>query len=182
MNHKCDMQMVIRFFLFLITIIRKNVDCFPRNAHPIELTIDSGSIRGEYLREGANDFAVFKGIPYAAPPVGALRFQLPEPPPNWLGVMNATSYSAMCTQKPRNRRTDPVFKEFIHTSEDCLYLNVFGPPPFTNDTYPVIVWIHGGNFQSGSSADYSQEAILNNFVSRKIIFITFNYRLGPLGK
>uniref|UniRef100_A0A914DSV8 Carboxylesterase type B domain-containing protein n=2 Tax=Acrobeloides nanus TaxID=290746 RepID=A0A914DSV8_9BILA len=152
-----------------------------RRTHPIELTIDSGSIRGEYLTIGANDFAVFKGIPYAAPPVGSLRFQAPEPPAQWRGVMNATQYAPMCAQHPRNRETDPSHLYRIHISEDCLYLNVFAPPQFTNDTYPVIVFIHGGNFQSGSSADYPQDAILNNFVSRKIIFISANYRLGPIG-
>ncbi|KAK6062178.1 hypothetical protein COOONC_00150 [Cooperia oncophora] len=52
---------------------------------------------------------------------------------------------------------------------------------YTNDTYPVVVFIHGGDFQSGGGSDYSQQAILDNFVSRKIIFVTFNYRLGPLG-
>uniref|UniRef100_A0A8R1XRT5 COesterase domain-containing protein n=1 Tax=Onchocerca volvulus TaxID=6282 RepID=A0A8R1XRT5_ONCVO len=152
-----------------------------RKTHPIELTIDSGSIRGEYLTIGANDFAVFKGIPYAAPPVGSLRFQMPEPPAKWRGVMNATQYSAMCAQKPRTRQSDPINIYRIHISEDCLYLNVFAPPQFTNDTYPVIVYIHGGGFQSGSGSDFSQEAILTNFVSRKIVFITINYRLGPFG-
>ncbi|TKR82261.1 hypothetical protein L596_016008 [Steinernema carpocapsae] len=152
-----------------------------RKTHPIELTIDSGSIRGEYLTIGANDFAVFKGIPYAAPPVGSLRFQMPEPPAKWRGVMNATQYPPMCAQKARTKDTDPAHLYRIHISEDCLYLNVFAPPQFTNDTYPVIVWIHGGGFQSGSSADYPQEAILNNFVSRKIVFVSVNYRLGPLG-
>ncbi|CAG9537068.1 unnamed protein product [Cercopithifilaria johnstoni] len=152
-----------------------------RQTHPIELTINSGSIRGEYLTIGANDFAVFKGIPYAAPPVGSLRFQMPEPPAKWRGVMNATQYSAMCAQRPRNRQTDPVNIYRIYISEDCLYLNVFAPPQFTDDTYPVIVYIHGGDFQSGSGSDFSQEAILTNFVSRKTVFITINYRLGPLG-
>uniref|UniRef100_A0A914YW68 Carboxylesterase type B domain-containing protein n=1 Tax=Panagrolaimus superbus TaxID=310955 RepID=A0A914YW68_9BILA len=152
-----------------------------RRTHPIELTIESGAIRGEYLTIGANDFAVFKGIPYAAPPVGSLRFQKPEPPAKWRGVMNATQYSPMCAQRSRTKATDPSHLYRVHISEDCLYLNVFAPPQFTNDTYPVIVFIHGGAFQSGSSSDYPQDAILNNFVSRKIIFVSINYRLGPLG-
>ncbi|VDN51968.1 unnamed protein product [Dracunculus medinensis] len=167
--------------IFIFILIIKKQNCSIRRTHPIELTIDSGSIRGEYLTIGANDFAVFKGIPYAAPPVGSLRFQIPESPAKWRGVMNATQYSAMCAQNPRTRNTDPANLYRIHISEDCLYLNVFAPPQFTNDTYPVIVWIHGGDFQSGSSSDYPQEAILNNFVSRKVVFISLNYRLGPLG-
>uniref|UniRef100_A0A914VY88 Carboxylesterase type B domain-containing protein n=1 Tax=Plectus sambesii TaxID=2011161 RepID=A0A914VY88_9BILA len=152
-----------------------------RKAHPIELTIDSGSIRGEYLTIGPNEFAVFKGIPYAAPPVGSLRFQPPELPAKWRGVMNATQYPPMCAQKPRDQETDPGTLFRIHRSEDCLYLNVFAPPPFTNDTYPVVVWIHGGNFQAGSSADFPQEPILKHFVARKVVFVSINYRLGPLG-
>ncbi|VDO92560.1 unnamed protein product [Heligmosomoides polygyrus] len=78
--------------------------------------------------------------------------------------------------------TDPE-RHAVHFSEDCLYLNVFSPTPYqyTNDTYPVVVFIHGGDFQSGGGSDYPQQAILDNFVSRKIIFVTFNYRLGPLG-
>ncbi|VDK47926.1 unnamed protein product [Anisakis simplex] len=178
------MQVGVRSYaivVFGLMLIARSAHCSVRKTHPIELTIDSGSIRGEYLTIGANDFAVFKGIPYAAPPVGSLRFQMPELPAKWRGVMNATQYSAMCAQKPRTRDTDPSHLYRVHISEDCLYLNVFAPPQFTNDTYPVIVWIHGGDFQSGSSSDYPQEAILNNFVSRKVIFISLNYRLGPLG-
>ncbi|KAI6173772.1 COesterase domain-containing protein [Aphelenchoides besseyi] len=168
-------------FVFLSFLI-KSTGAQLRKSHPIELTIKSGSIRGEYLTIGANDFAVFKGIPYAAPPVGqTLRFQKPEEPASWRGVMNATQFSPMCAQFARTRPTDPHHLYKIHISEDCLYLNVFAPPQFTNDTYPVIVWIHGGAFQSGSASDYPQEAILNNFVSRKVVFITLNYRLGPMG-
>uniref|UniRef100_A0A915MYH9 Carboxylesterase n=1 Tax=Meloidogyne javanica TaxID=6303 RepID=A0A915MYH9_MELJA len=154
---------------------------FLRKSHPIELTIDSGSIRGEYLTIGAHEFAVFKGIPYAAPPVGSLRFQLPELPAKWRGVMNASQYAPMCAQRQRDRAIDPLNLYKIHISEDCLYLNVFAPPQFTNDSYPTIVFLHGGRFQYGSSADYPQHAILNNFVSRKVVFVSLNFRLGPMG-
>ncbi|VDK60545.1 unnamed protein product, partial [Cylicostephanus goldi] len=126
------------------------------------------------------------------PPVGYLRFQLvtkpkalhmPKEPAKWRGVMNATQFSALCVQRMDSLATDPE-RHTAHFSEDCLYLNVFSPTPYqyTNDTYPVIVFIHGGDFQSGGGSDYPQQAILDNFVSRKIIFVTFNYRLGPLGE
>ncbi|KAF8385632.1 hypothetical protein PRIPAC_74774 [Pristionchus pacificus] len=151
-----------------------------RHVHPIELTIQSGSIRGEYLRQKGNDYAIFKGIPYAAPPVGSLRFQMPEPPARWRGVMNATQYSALCVQKREGLPSHPERSQ-AHFSEDCLYLNVFAPTQFTNDTYPVVVFIHGGKFQYGGASDLSQQAILDNFVSRKIVFVSMNYRLGPLG-
>uniref|UniRef100_A0AC35TTH9 COesterase domain-containing protein n=1 Tax=Rhabditophanes sp. KR3021 TaxID=114890 RepID=A0AC35TTH9_9BILA len=172
-------------FIFVNFIIGcffiKQINGSVRRTHSIELTTDSGSVRGEYLTIGAHDFAVFKGIPYAAPPVGSLRFQRPEPPAKWRGVMNATQYPSMCAQKPRSSETDPLNVFRMHISEDCLYINVFAPPQFTNQSYPVMVYIHDGNFQKGSSADYPQDAILNNFVSRKIIFISFNYRLSVFG-
>lgn len=95
--------------------------------------------------------------------------------------MNATQYAPMCAQFPRTKPTDPQNLYKMHISEDCLYLNVFAPPQFTNDTYPVIVWIHGGDFQSGSASDYPQDAILNNFVSRKVVFVSLNYRLNVFG-
>ncbi|VDO34425.1 unnamed protein product [Haemonchus placei] len=111
-----------------------------------------------------------------------LVFQVPKEPAKWRGVMNATQFSALCVQRMDSLATDPE-RHAAHFSEDCLYLNVFSPTPYqyTNDTYPVVVFIHGGDFQSGGGSDYSQQAILDNFVSRKIIFVTFNYRLGPLG-
>ncbi|CAI4228797.1 unnamed protein product [Auanema sp. JU1783] len=153
-----------------------------RHISPFELTINSGSIRGERLIIKGEDYTVFKGIPYAMPPVGYLRFQLPKEPAKWRGVMNATQYSAMCVQRVNDQITEPE-RHSAHFSEDCLYLNVFSPTPYqyTNDTYPVIVLIHGGNFQSGGGSDFPQQAILDNFVSRKVVFVTFNYRLGPLG-
>ncbi|VDM99756.1 unnamed protein product [Thelazia callipaeda] len=119
---------VIWFLSLIQYLFTPSSNATIRRTHAIELTIDSGSIRGEYLTIGANDFAAFKGIPYAAPPVGSLRFQMPEPPAKWRGVMNATQYSAMCAQKPRTRQTDPSNVYRIHISEDCLYLNVFAPP------------------------------------------------------
>ncbi|GMT32400.1 hypothetical protein PFISCL1PPCAC_23697 [Pristionchus fissidentatus] len=166
--------------LLLISTLFNHCLASIRHVHPIELTIQSGSIRGEYLRQKGNDYAIFKGIPYAAPPVGSLRFQMPEPPAKWRGVMNATQYSALCVQKREGLPSHPERSQ-AHFSEDCLYLNVFAPTQFTNDTYPVVVFIHGGRFQYGAASDLSQQAILDNFVARKIVFVSMNYRLGPLG-
>ncbi|CAJ0583454.1 unnamed protein product, partial [Mesorhabditis spiculigera] len=174
-----EFRLLVRWLVSLLLFI-SSVDANTRKTHPIELTINSGSIRGENLKIGGTDYAIFKGIPYAAPPVGALRFAKPQPPAIWRGVMNATQYSAMCVQRTEGRPTDPE-RHTAHFSEDCLYLNVYAPTQFTNDTYPVIVFLHGGNFQSGGGNDYSQQAILENFVSRKIVFVTLNYRLGPFG-
>ncbi|CAP30219.2 Protein CBG10957 [Caenorhabditis briggsae] len=158
-----------------------------RHISPFELTVNSGAIRGERLLIDGQDYTVFKGIPFAMPPVGYLRFQgsMPKEPAKWRGVMNATQYSAMCMQNIDENDAGEPERYVAHVSEDCLYLNVFSPTPYqyTNDTYPVIVFIHGGRFQTGSGSDIPQRAILSNFVSRKasIVFVTFNYRLGPLG-
>ncbi|CAJ0609532.1 unnamed protein product [Cylicocyclus nassatus] len=166
----------------LIFILFRLSFCQLRHISPFELTVNSGAIRGERVIIKGEDYTVFKGIPYAMPPVGYLRFQMPKEPAKWRGVMNATQFSALCVQRMDSLATDPE-RHTAHFSEDCLYLNVFSPTPYqyTNDTYPVIVFIHGGDFQSGGGSDYPQQAILDNFVSRKIIFVTFNYRLGPLG-
>uniref|UniRef100_A0A1I7X3Y7 COesterase domain-containing protein n=1 Tax=Heterorhabditis bacteriophora TaxID=37862 RepID=A0A1I7X3Y7_HETBA len=172
---RCEwLRPLLIFILFRIT------EAHLRHISPFELTINSGAIRGERLIIKGEDYTVFKGIPYAMPPVGYLRFQLPKEPAKWRGVMNATQYSAMCVQRMDDLVTEPE-RHSAHFSEDCLYLNVFSPTPYTNDTYPVMVFIHGGDFQSGGGNDYPQQAILDNFVSRKVIFVTFNYRLGPLG-
>ncbi|CAI2357377.1 unnamed protein product [Caenorhabditis sp. 36 PRJEB53466] len=106
------------------------------------------------------------------PPVGYLRFQMPKEPAKWRGVMNATQYSAMCMQNIDESNAGEPERYVAHVSEDCLYLNVFSPTPYqyTNDTYPVIVFIHGGRFQTGSGSDIPQRAILSNFVSRKARF------------
>lgn len=154
-----------------------------RHVSPFELTINSGAIRGERLVIDGQDYTIFKGIPYAMPPVGYLRFQMPKEPAKWRGVMNATQYSAMCMQNIDEDNGSEPERYVAHVSEDCLYLNVFSPTPYqyTNDTYPVVVFIHGGRFQRGAGSDLPQKAILENFVARKIVFVTFNYRLGPLG-
>ncbi|KRY18851.1 Pyrethroid hydrolase Ces2e [Trichinella patagoniensis] len=153
-----------------------------RDNHPIELTISSGSIRGEFITLDAQYFTVFKGIPYAAPPVGAQRFQPPIQPASWRGVMNATHYGPCCLQNYEQYKGSRLVElAQIRRSEDCLYLNVFAPPQYYNESLPVIVWIHGGDFQTGSPADYKQDAILRNFVSRQIVFVSISYRLGPIG-
>eukprot|EP01128_Nolandella_sp_AFSM9_P012705 TRINITY_DN9535_c0_g1_i1.p1 TRINITY_DN9535_c0_g1~~TRINITY_DN9535_c0_g1_i1.p1 ORF type:complete len:540 (+),score=106.52 TRINITY_DN9535_c0_g1_i1:27-1622(+) len=117
----------------------------------------------------------FKGIPYAAPPVGSLRWASPETPSKWTKVYNASTYTAGC---PQVCGLAP-YHCAEHSSEDCLHLNVYTPKP-TSSLLPVIVWIHGGNYEFGTAMCGSFEA--SNFASEgEVIVVTLNYRIGILG-
>jgi para-nitrobenzyl esterase len=127
----------------------------------------TGAVRG--LADGAVD--EFLGIPYAAPPVGALRWQPPQPAASWSGVRDATQFAPHCPQL-----AGPFGQ--ASTSEDCLFLNVFTPGHRqTGSRSPVMVWIHGGALVSGESNDYDPTAL----VADGVTVVTINYRLGALG-
>jgi para-nitrobenzyl esterase len=118
----------------------------------------------------AGAMAEYLGIPYAAPPVGALRWQPPHPAASWHGIREATSFAPHCPQPP-----SPF--GVASTSEDCLYLNVFAPAGARGRDLPVMVWIHGGALLVGESDDYDPAALVRNGV----IVVTINYRIGALG-
>ena len=138
---------------------------------------------GQVSGVSANDAAVFvfKGIPYAAPPVGPLRWQSPQPPAIWTGVRKADHFSSSCMQTIRGEHL-PWTREFMAQypiSEDCLYLNVWTPAKLDNVHHPVLVWIHGGGFVEGaaSPAIYNGEQLAR----QGIVVVSINYRLGVFG-
>lgn len=149
---------------------------------PLTVSVESGQLQGVPGRDPS--VAVFRGVPFAAPPIGELRWRPPEPPAPWTGVRSAATFSKSCVQELR-RSLLPWTEEFMlrnDVDEDCLALNVWLPRSALQERaapLPVLVYVHGGAFSSGSGevALYDGEALTR----RGIIVITVNYRLGPLG-
>ncbi len=140
--------------------------------------VDGGSITGMELIGAPTTTWSFRGIPFAAPPVGDLRWKAPQPVVPWDGVRASTQYGLVCPQINADWVLNPnTVAE--RQSEDCLYLNVVTPTGTFTDRLPVMVWIYGGSFLNGSgSAPLYDGASL----SRKgVVVVTFNYRLGPFG-
>jgi len=137
-------------------------------ADPIR--VDSGRISGV----ASGDVRVYKGIPFAAAPVGKLRWRPPQPVEPWEGVRRCTEFGPWCPQ-PK-----PVLgKELGPTSEDCLYLNVWTPAKSPDAKLPVMVWIHGGGHTTGSGAASFYEG--TRLARQGVVVVTINYRLGPFG-
>ncbi|XP_074034444.1 esterase E4 isoform X2 [Leptinotarsa decemlineata] len=147
------------------------------NSNPV-LKIHTGQIRGHPLKtENGKSYYAFQEIPYAAPPVGELRFQEAIQPEPWSGILDTTKNTKVCYQKkpPLDDQTpDP------RENEDCLYLNVFTPKlPLeeTSSLLPVMVYIYGGIGQSGEPTEYNFDL----FLEQDIVVVTLNFRSGALG-
>jgi para-nitrobenzyl esterase len=140
------------------------------------VAIDTGDVSGKVLESGVK---AWLGIPYAAAPVGDLRWRAPQPAKPWKGVWHADRLAPECIQVLRRHDLNHYFGEEA-TSEDCLYMNIWaGPAATAGAKLPVIVWIYGGGFTLGSSgmAMYSGE----NVARQGVIFASFDYRVGILG-
>jgi para-nitrobenzyl esterase len=134
---------------------------------PVPLSIAQGQLAGTQ----DDGILVFKGIPFAAPPVGSLRWRAPQPGPSWQGVRAADTFGATCPQPRFGAQGE------LPQSEDCLSLNVWTPD--THAKLPVMVWIYGGAFVTGSSGNPIYNGI--DLAKHGVVIVTFNYRLGWLG-
>ena len=160
--------------------------------------VEQGRLAGRWKARGS--VAVFRGIPYAAPPVGDLRWRPPVPPDSWAGTRPATGDGPMPIQRAAG------IERFLHElvtgqgwrpararaiealvlrlpqppqSEDCLYLTVRSPRLHPGARMPVMVWIHGGDHQDGSGSDVYYAA--NALAGHGVVTVSINYRLGVLG-
>jgi para-nitrobenzyl esterase len=145
---------------------------------PLVVAVDGGLVRG--IREAGGAVRAFLGIPYAAPPLGPLRWRPPQLVPGWLGIRPAQTFAPQCLQPGRS--PDSVYAEYAGVqpmSEDCLYLNVWSAAPAADAGWPVLVWFHGGAFQQGSGAN--PVFVRGDLPAHGVVLVTFNYRLGPFG-
>jgi para-nitrobenzyl esterase len=152
--------------IFIVTVVQLNAETNPA------VRVASGELAGRLVPTGG---AAFKGIPYAQPPVGDLRWREPLPVKPWSGVRDAASFGASCVQQISTWNS----QEAKGNQEDCLYLNIWTPEWPAKSLKPVMVWLHGGgNTGGGASVDYFDGVSLSR---RGVVMVTINYRLGLFG-
>ena len=148
------------------------------------MPVPSGSKQGPIVKAPAGNLEgltegnirVFKGIPFALPPVGQLRWSAPSPMPRWTGVRTATDFGPECFQ-PKPTLSPIYVRDQMPMSEDCLTLNISAPTGVRNA--PVFFWIHGGSLLTGVGADPLYRSV--RMAARGIVLVTINYRVGVLG-
>jgi para-nitrobenzyl esterase len=146
-------------------------------APPTTLEISTGRLQGA-LSPHANTIAVFKGIPYAEPPVGRLRWRPPVKASSWHNIRQAIAPGAPCMQ-PIVPETSIYSRGPMDVSEDCLYLNVWTPGSSDDEALPVLVWFHGGSNTTGHGSSLIFDGA--NLARKGAVVVTVNYRLGALG-
>lgn len=146
-----------------------------------EVRVENGALRG--VASGIPSVTVFKGVPYAAPPVGALRWRAPQPCADWEGVRDASHFAPMAAQPDDKSALD--VREFCGfgthetCSEDCLYLNIWTPAQSPEERLPVLFYLHGGGFYQGYSYDVTVSG--DAFAKQGCILVSVEYRVGMLG-
>jgi para-nitrobenzyl esterase len=142
-----------------------------------QIKLDTGLITGMTAGEKGKEINVYRGIPYAAPPVGDLRWKAPQAPASWKGVRKCTEFSKMAPQNPMSAMMGGGIK--VDSSDDCLYLNVMVPANAKTKKLPVMVWFHGGMYALGSGNDL----LSNNYrlPQQGVVQVNVNHRLDIVG-
>ncbi len=138
-----------------------------------QVTTSAGVVKGSMSADGF--VSVYRGIPYAAPPVGDLRWKAPQPVAPWTGERAATAFGPRCTQGAMF--SDMIFRDTM--SEDCLYLNVWSNARQAGRRLPVMVWLYGGGFQAGSASEPRQDG--EKMSRLGVVVVSMNYRMGVFG-
>ena len=177
------MKNLIRIFLYIavaLSFAACNSSKTSEKVCPI-LTIEGGQVQG--VAADLEDVFVYRGIPYAAPPIGDLRWKEPQPVKPWEGVLKADEFghpSYQAVHYPGNYFTEWGYGEEKQCSEDCLYLNVWTKYPGQVDRKaPVAVWIHGGGYREGWGSEPEFDA--QEWAARDVVLVSINYRLGIFG-
>jgi para-nitrobenzyl esterase len=169
------MQMGVKFVCALAAVGLAWGMSMPAYGDPLTVKTAQGKAQGKTINDGK--VKAFLGLPYAAPPVGEMRWKAPGPPAKWKGTRDATKFGARCAQG--RIFEDMVFQD-AGPSEDCLFLNVYAPADATDKSkLPVMFWIHGGGYAGGASSEPRHNG---DFLPLKgVVLVTMNYRLGVFG-
>jgi para-nitrobenzyl esterase len=161
------------FFSFVLSLLFFFSQAVAQNDN-LQVKISNGMLEGTY--NPSTSIRSFKGIPFAQPPVGDLRWKEPQPASNWAGVRKADHFSHMPMQK--HVFSDMVFRADT-ISEDCLYLNVWTPAKSAKEKLPVLVYFYGGGFVGGDGSEYRYDG--ESMAQKGIVTLTISYRLGIFG-
>ncbi|WP_206241143.1 carboxylesterase/lipase family protein [Novosphingobium terrae] len=162
----------MRLSLCLTSLAAAMIPCSAMAADtPVSVTVETGALKGAI----ADGVASWKGIPFAAPPVGALRWRAPQPAAPWQGERDATAYGHDCMQVPFPSDAAPLGTP---PAEDCLYANVWRPAK-AGGKLPVMVWIYGGGFVNGGASPPTYSGA--ELAKKGVLFFSFNYRVGRFG-
>jgi para-nitrobenzyl esterase len=153
-----------RIFLFAMLVMLTAELCIAEQPQPVK--VEGGLLQGTTKDE----LTIYKGIPFAAPPVNDLRWQPPQPPAKWQGVRQADKFAPGPVQRGRSPSGN---------SEDCLCLNIWTPAKSASDRIPVLVWIHGGGFSGGATSEWNYNG--ENLAKKGVVLVSITYRVGQLG-
>src|ERR1051326_1198073 len=146
---------------------------------PEPVRIEGGQITGTPTIQWTPGVRLFRGIPYAAPPVNSLRWKPPQPANPWQGVKAADHFSAVCMQPATDTEGNAWREGLVPMSEDCLYLNIWTPAQSATARLPVMVFIHGGGNVRGAASENQYDGA---YLAKKgVVFVSFNYRMGVFG-